>query len=197
MLECKKLAKVFDCPDCSYFSFRKANVEAHRITQHSDQNDNLTSNQTESDIPEIVSCSVNKCENVIIGSGKKLEVFAFDNQIECISKLKSVFTMHTNFEINNIECFGSNLLVTGDTLCEVLYTDIKSLFTEEISLTRKVNDFKNEASISIFFSEVEKALFVGLSTKICYRMRVLNICSSDEFDFSDKEIVEVNLTTIF
>ena len=119
-------------------------------------------------------------------------VLMFENSISIYSFEGEHKTMNFEHDLVDISLHESGILFVLNKEGHILYTDIKSLFTEEISLTRKVNDFQDKASISIFFSEVEKALFVGLSTNTCYRIKALNICSFDEFDFSDKEAVEVS-----
>ena len=102
-----------------------------------------------------------------------------------------------NFECNLVDISSSEAVILFILDCDgnIIFTDIKLMLSEEISLTRKLQDFKDNTSISLFFSEIEKALFVGSSTNACYRIKVLNSCSFDEFDFSDKETVEVITTS--
>ena len=109
--ECKKIATVFSCSKCDFVSFRKGNLRAHDIEQHSERDNEDTDNIKEKQVPDTIVVDTQNGEIMIVGSGKHLVMYGLD--IECCSTLKNCYDTSFPFEIKSLKVKQDPLLVTG------------------------------------------------------------------------------------
>ena len=145
LLECRKVAKVYDCKECNYTSFRKLNVELHEIQQHKSDNFVCDENVKEKEPPVTLVSSLKNYETIVFASGPLLKLFSIDN--ECVSSLKSIGTINSSFEINHLESEGDHILISGDKNCKLCFfsNENESLFEsmESIEFDTEENILKS------------------------------------------------------
>ena len=71
LLECRKTGKLFECEQCDYVSYRKAQVEKHFIEQHHEKT-YQASDLSEKEVPKTILCNTEDSKFAIISSGKKV-----------------------------------------------------------------------------------------------------------------------------
>ena len=168
--ECKKIAKVYECSECSFVSTRKSNYKTHQIEQHSHAPSREISDISERPLANTTVFEACNGKVVIVGSGVKVASFIKDS--DTCSTLKKCGEICVSFEIKSVKVKDEYLLIVGDyqmVLKRIYFIDQSTTF--ETILDHKTNskqiissDISSESVFLLFDHSIE-ILFIETSEK--------------------------------